>query len=303
MGSLEVPADKCVGARAAATARPPPAARAWHGCSFGERARRATRRNHPTRPAPPPTPAAGRYWGAQTQRSLQNFKIGGPRERMPEPVVRAFGVLKRAAAKVRPPPRPPPRPPAVVAGVDSVPRCARSGARSGSRSSGSGGSGSSSSCCCCCCCCLDAPPSLWPGRSTWRRACWNPTSATPSCRCGRKLGGCRCITAAQPPGATSKALTAAVGLAPGPPCFSVVLLSSEMQSLQSIIQTVRGGRQQHQPHALPLFLEREGVRLLPCPGNPTSQQPVPPPPSSHPPRAARRRRRSRTANSRITSRW
>jgi fumarate hydratase class II len=41
-----------------------------------------------------------RYWGAQTQRSLQNFKIGGPRERMPEPVVRAFGVLKRAAAKV-----------------------------------------------------------------------------------------------------------------------------------------------------------------------------------------------------------
>eukprot|EP00879_Flechtneria_rotunda_P026468 GHRR01028223.1.p1 GENE.GHRR01028223.1~~GHRR01028223.1.p1 ORF type:complete len:423 (+),score=148.53 GHRR01028223.1:208-1476(+) len=43
---------------------------------------------------------ADRYWGAQTQRSLQNFKIGGPRERMPEPVIRAFGVLKRAAAKV-----------------------------------------------------------------------------------------------------------------------------------------------------------------------------------------------------------
>ncbi|KIZ07035.1 fumarate hydratase, class II [Monoraphidium neglectum] len=43
---------------------------------------------------------ADKYWGAQTQRSLQNFKIGGPRERMPEPVVRAFGVLKRAAAKV-----------------------------------------------------------------------------------------------------------------------------------------------------------------------------------------------------------
>lgn len=41
-----------------------------------------------------------RYWGAQTQRSLQNFKIGGPRERMPEPVIRAFGLLKRAAAKV-----------------------------------------------------------------------------------------------------------------------------------------------------------------------------------------------------------
>lgn len=41
-----------------------------------------------------------KYWGAQTQRSLLNFKIGGPRERMPDPVIRAFGVLKRAAAKV-----------------------------------------------------------------------------------------------------------------------------------------------------------------------------------------------------------
>lgn len=41
-----------------------------------------------------------RYWGAQTQRSLQNFKIGGPSERMPEAVVRAFGVLKASAARV-----------------------------------------------------------------------------------------------------------------------------------------------------------------------------------------------------------
>lgn len=47
-----------------------------------------------------------RYWGAQTQRSLQNFKIGGPRERMPDQVVQAFGVLKRAAAKVRLPTEP-----------------------------------------------------------------------------------------------------------------------------------------------------------------------------------------------------
>lgn len=45
--------------------------------------------------------ATRRYWGAQTQRSLQNFKIGGKAERMPEPVVAAFGVLKRAAAKVQ----------------------------------------------------------------------------------------------------------------------------------------------------------------------------------------------------------
>ena len=40
-----------------------------------------------------------KYWGAQTQRSLQNFKIGGERERMPVPVVRAFGLLKKVAAQ------------------------------------------------------------------------------------------------------------------------------------------------------------------------------------------------------------
>ncbi|ODQ77403.1 hypothetical protein BABINDRAFT_172915 [Babjeviella inositovora NRRL Y-12698] len=44
--------------------------------------------------------ASDRYWGAQTQRSLQNFKIGGPREKMPEPVVRAFGILKKATSIV-----------------------------------------------------------------------------------------------------------------------------------------------------------------------------------------------------------
>jgi fumarate hydratase, class II len=37
-----------------------------------------------------------RYWGAQTQRSLQNFKIGT--EKMPLEVIRAFGILKKAAA-------------------------------------------------------------------------------------------------------------------------------------------------------------------------------------------------------------
>ncbi|KAI8546513.1 hypothetical protein RHMOL_Rhmol07G0124000 [Rhododendron molle] len=41
-----------------------------------------------------------KLWGAQTQRSLQNFEIGGDRERMPEPIVRAFGILKKCAAKV-----------------------------------------------------------------------------------------------------------------------------------------------------------------------------------------------------------
>lgn len=43
---------------------------------------------------------AEKYWGAQTQRSLQNFKIGGAPERMPEPLIRAFGVLKLACANV-----------------------------------------------------------------------------------------------------------------------------------------------------------------------------------------------------------
>ena len=41
---------------------------------------------------------ADRYWGAQTQRSLQNFRIGS--ETMPAPLVRALGIVKRAAARV-----------------------------------------------------------------------------------------------------------------------------------------------------------------------------------------------------------
>jgi len=63
---------------------------------------------------------ANKYWGAQTQRyncilfcltksradvvivcsSLQNFEIGGDRERMPLPLIHAFGILKKAAAIV-----------------------------------------------------------------------------------------------------------------------------------------------------------------------------------------------------------
>ena len=39
---------------------------------------------------------ADRYWGAQTQRSLQNFRIGG--ERMPLPLIHALGFQKKAAA-------------------------------------------------------------------------------------------------------------------------------------------------------------------------------------------------------------
>ncbi|GGC19335.1 fumarate hydratase class II [Novosphingobium marinum] len=40
---------------------------------------------------------ADRLWGAQTQRSLRNFRIGD--ERMPVPVIRALGIVKRAAAR------------------------------------------------------------------------------------------------------------------------------------------------------------------------------------------------------------
>lgn len=38
----------------------------------------------------------GKYWGAQTQRSLENFKIGTVK--MPREIIRAFAVLKKAAA-------------------------------------------------------------------------------------------------------------------------------------------------------------------------------------------------------------
>ncbi|WP_460534010.1 class II fumarate hydratase [Chitinimonas naiadis] len=40
-----------------------------------------------------------RYWGAQTQRSIQNFPIGINRFRWQRPVIRALGILKRAAAE------------------------------------------------------------------------------------------------------------------------------------------------------------------------------------------------------------
>ncbi|ODA78726.1 hypothetical protein RJ55_06108 [Drechmeria coniospora] len=43
---------------------------------------------------------ADRYWGAQTERSLENFRINQPQDRMPPPIVRAFGILKGAAATV-----------------------------------------------------------------------------------------------------------------------------------------------------------------------------------------------------------
>src|SRR5215467_9780104 len=41
---------------------------------------------------------ADRYWGAQTERSLHHFSIG--QEHFPRPMIRALGILKKAAAQV-----------------------------------------------------------------------------------------------------------------------------------------------------------------------------------------------------------
>lgn len=41
---------------------------------------------------------ADKYWGAQTQRSVNNFKIGGAKHQMPLEIVHAFAILKKSAA-------------------------------------------------------------------------------------------------------------------------------------------------------------------------------------------------------------
>lgn len=43
---------------------------------------------------------ADKYYGAMTARSLKNFEIGGPTEKMPQPIIRAMAILKRSAAIV-----------------------------------------------------------------------------------------------------------------------------------------------------------------------------------------------------------
>ena len=40
-----------------------------------------------------------KLWAAQTQRSLQNFNIARDTDIMPRPIIRAFGILKKCAAK------------------------------------------------------------------------------------------------------------------------------------------------------------------------------------------------------------
>ncbi|HWL28109.1 MAG TPA: lyase family protein, partial [Burkholderiaceae bacterium] len=42
---------------------------------------------------------ASRYWGAQTQRSVQNFPIGISRFKWQAPIITALGILKKAAAQ------------------------------------------------------------------------------------------------------------------------------------------------------------------------------------------------------------
>ena len=43
---------------------------------------------------------ADKYWGAQTQRSLLNFNIGGVMEKMPMPVIIAFAMIKKSVAQI-----------------------------------------------------------------------------------------------------------------------------------------------------------------------------------------------------------
>jgi fumarate hydratase class II len=39
-------------------------------------------------------------WAAQTQRSIENFDIARDTDKMPLPIIKAFGILKKSAAKV-----------------------------------------------------------------------------------------------------------------------------------------------------------------------------------------------------------
>jgi fumarate hydratase class II len=64
---------------------------------FRHKSRARTRSRTETDTFGPIAVPADRYWGAQTQRSIENFRIGI--ERMPSPLIRALGVVKRAAAE------------------------------------------------------------------------------------------------------------------------------------------------------------------------------------------------------------
>ena len=83
--------------------------RSFERCVRGsgwEAARSALRHSMATKTSRTESDAFGRIevssdvlWGAQTQRSLQNFPIGGSAALMPEPVIKAFAVVKKCAAQ------------------------------------------------------------------------------------------------------------------------------------------------------------------------------------------------------------
>ncbi len=43
---------------------------------------------------------ADKYWGAQTQRSMENFNIARETDLMPSAIIKAFGILKKSSAIV-----------------------------------------------------------------------------------------------------------------------------------------------------------------------------------------------------------
>ena len=111
-----VPAEPAAGGRPHPTDRPRPAAKKnrptraaprWCGSTasarsdgrrLGPRSATKARTRTETDSFGPIEVPADRYWGAQTQRSIENFRIGT--ERMPRPLIRALGIVKRAAAEV-----------------------------------------------------------------------------------------------------------------------------------------------------------------------------------------------------------
>ena len=84
------PGPRCVGRLGASDARAPSPRVGYIRCMTATRIETDTM-------GPIEVPA-DRYWGAQAQRSLGNFKIGW--ERQPAPIVRALGIVKRSAAEV-----------------------------------------------------------------------------------------------------------------------------------------------------------------------------------------------------------
>lgn len=55
---------------------------------------------HKPRGSCSPLSHTGIIYSPEIYRSLQNFDIGGPTERLPPPLIKAFGVLKKAASIV-----------------------------------------------------------------------------------------------------------------------------------------------------------------------------------------------------------